>query len=70
MIPYKQLYAFLCAKQSDAIDLLESGHIQDAEMLLKQSLLEVRSATSPRKSRRRAPATEHFSDVGKQVRMG
>lgn len=40
MIPYKQLYAFLCAKQSDAIDLLESGRIREAEMLLKQSLLE------------------------------
>lgn len=40
MIPYKQLYAFLCAKQSDAIDLLEHGRIREAEMLLKQSLLE------------------------------
>ena len=40
MIPYKQLYAFLCAKQSDAIDLLQSGRVRDAEELLKQSLLE------------------------------
>ena len=40
MIPYKQLYAFLCAKQSDAIDLLQMGRIRDAEELLKQSLLE------------------------------
>ena len=40
MIPYKQLYAYLCAKQSDAIDLLERGRIREAEMLLKQSLLE------------------------------
>lgn len=40
MIPYKQLYAFLCAKQSDAIDLLQSGRVKDAEALLKESLLE------------------------------
>lgn len=40
MIPYKQLYAFLCAKQSDAIDLLQSGRVRDAEELLKKSLLE------------------------------
>ena len=40
MISYKQLYAFLCVRQSDAIDLLQSGRVKDAEMLLKQSLLE------------------------------
>ena len=37
---YKQLYAFLCAKQSDAIDLLQSGRVKDAEKLLRESLLE------------------------------
>ena len=40
MISYKQLYAFLCAKQSDAIDLLQSGKVKEAEKLLRESLLE------------------------------
>lgn len=40
MTTYKQLYAFLCAKQSDAIDLLQSGKIREAENLLHESLLE------------------------------
>ena len=40
MIFYKQLYAFLCAKQSDAIDLLQSGKVKEAEKLLRESLLE------------------------------
>ena len=40
MIPYKQLYAFLCAKQSDAIDLLQGGKVKEAENLLRKSLLE------------------------------
>ena len=37
---YQQLYAFLCAKQSDAIDLLQSGKVKEAETLLRESLLE------------------------------
>ena len=38
MISYKQLYATLCAAQSDAIDLLERRENFEALLLLRKSL--------------------------------
>ena len=38
MISYKQLYATLCAAQSDAIDLLERRENFKALLLLRKSL--------------------------------
>ena len=40
MISYKQLYATLCAAQSDAIDLLERRENFKALLLLRKSLFE------------------------------
>ena len=38
MLTYKQLYATLCAAQSDAIDLLERRENFEALLLLRKSL--------------------------------
>ena len=38
MLTYKQLYAHLCAAQSDAIDLLERRENFEALLLLRKSL--------------------------------
>ena len=38
MLTYKQLYATLCAAQSDAIDLLERRENFEALLLLRRSL--------------------------------
>ena len=38
MLTYKQLYATLCAAQSDAIDLLERRENLEALLLLRKSL--------------------------------
>lgn len=41
MLTYKQLYAHLCAAQSDAIDLLKRWENFEALLLLRKSLSEV-----------------------------
>lgn len=41
MLTYKQLYAHLCAAQSEAIDLLEQRRNFEALLLLRKNLFEV-----------------------------
>lgn len=41
MLTYKQLYATLCATQSEAIDLLEQRRNFEALLLLRKNLFEV-----------------------------